>query len=259
MGVKVTSDQALPLTGRRAIVTGAGSPMGRAIAEALVKAGAGVALIDDDVGGGFDTLESVDALCEDAGVFIQCDFCSEAGIEAMVEQAVKSLGGVDILINSVTICDWLLSDRDADSMPASGVGVGALTAVYLCMRYVGQHMKRQQTGFIVNIGSLTDTDGHIHVTAGGPALAALRDQSNDAAARLSPYGVSVRTLTAEPPVRAEASGERISDLTCPKPYGLSDRCSPDDVAAAVLCTLIPRQRYSRPLGPTPETNVSRSA
>ena len=227
--------QPLRLSGRRAIVTGAGSAMGRAIAEHLVKEGATVALVDHDVSGGFDALEAVDALSEDAGVFIQCDFSTEADIEAMVKQAVKSLDGVDILINSVSICEQALAKYDTNLMPASGIGIRALTAVYLCTRHVGRYMQSDSLpGCVVNIGSVTDARGRINIAAGGPALSALRDQSLDAARCLGRFGIAVRTLTTDTPL---AEDETVSGNTI-QPCTLGAECGPQEVARAVLGVLL---------------------
>lgn len=194
-----------------------------------------MALVDHDVGGGFDTLEAVDALREDAGVFIQCDFGSEHDIQAMVRQATKSLGGVDSLINSVSISASALRCYDTEQMPAAGIGIRALTAVYLCTRHVGQQLQAEPLGgHIVNIGSVTGDDGRIVIAAGGPALSALRDQGNDAARRLSPYGIAVRTLTTSSRMAADTT----DTLSTFQPCTLGTECGPLDVARAVLDVLL---------------------
>jgi 3-oxoacyl-[acyl-carrier protein] reductase len=79
------------LTGRRALVTGAASGIGRATAEGLAKAGARVVGFDlkGDRRGAFPILK--------------CDLASEVDIVAAVADAVRSLGGLDVLVNNAGI------------------------------------------------------------------------------------------------------------------------------------------------------------
>ena len=98
--------RATPLEGRRALVTGAASGIGRASALALAEAGARVVGLDI-------------AMCE--GDFVQADVSDEAAVAAAVERAAGMLGGIDILVNSAGI------ERDA---PLAGFDIAELDRMY---------------------------------------------------------------------------------------------------------------------------------
>ena len=139
------------LEGRRALVTGGNTGLGRAFSVALAKAGADVfvAGLSDDDG-------TTAALVEKEGgryVFHQADL-SRPGVPAeIVAACVDELGSVDVLVNSAGIC--LLADvedfgRDQwDPMLAVN-----LTAAFELAHEASRHMIRQGSGKIVNIASL---------------------------------------------------------------------------------------------------------
>ncbi|MDE0664952.1 MAG: SDR family NAD(P)-dependent oxidoreductase, partial [Acidimicrobiaceae bacterium] len=84
------------LSGKTAIVTGAGEGIGRAIARAFVAEGANVlaAEIDEDLG------EDAAAEFGDAGEFLATDVGDRAAVETMVAHAARRWGSVDILVNN---------------------------------------------------------------------------------------------------------------------------------------------------------------
>ena len=134
------------LAGKVAIVTGAASGLGKAIAERLAADGAQV-VVADISDKGADVAKDV------GGLFVKGDSASRADCKALVDAALAKYGTVHILVNNAgfqhvsTIEDF--PEDMWDRMQAV-----MLTAPFLLTRYCWPAMKRQQWGRIVNISSI---------------------------------------------------------------------------------------------------------
>lgn len=141
-----------------AIVTGAETGIGRAIAERL--AGEGAAVVIADLA---DAEHVADGLRERGAraLALRTDVADEHSVQQLVERTVAELGRVDILVNNaaiaasiqlrpfeqITVAEW----RRMQDVNAMGP--------FLCTRAVAPHMRRQQSGRIVNITSGTAFKG----------------------------------------------------------------------------------------------------
>ncbi len=137
--------------GRRAIVTGAASGIGRATAELLAAEGAAVVLADVDAARG----EAVAAGIRESGgraLFVRCDVTSSMDCLAAVETAVREFGGLDIVCNNAGII------RRADVVDTTEeewarVMAVNVTSVFLMSRHAIPVMVAGGGGAIVNTGS----------------------------------------------------------------------------------------------------------
>lgn len=143
--------QMLSLAGKIAVVTGAASGIGRAIAICLADMGAGTAVFDVNREAGRETVAHI----EEAGgraVFIECDVSSSADCHRAAGQTISSYGRIDILCNNAGIVvrkDVVtLEEKDWDAV----LDVG-LKSVYLLSHQVIPHMVRNGGGAIINTGS----------------------------------------------------------------------------------------------------------
>lgn len=138
----------MELKGKVAIVTGAGSGMGRATVEVFVREGARVLAVD--ISGQQD---EVAAQLGASVVPMHADVSSEADVAAMVERAIAEFEKVDVLCNVVGIG---LYAKAADLPPDQFDKVIAvnLRSVYLGMRAVIPHMIAQGGGSIINWSSV---------------------------------------------------------------------------------------------------------
>lgn len=99
------------LTGRRVLVVGASSGIGRSVGLAAAAAGASVALAARR----FDELRAVAAEAGPASLALECDVRSPAAVETMVDEAVAFLGGLDSVVYATGVNHLaLLADTDAD-------------------------------------------------------------------------------------------------------------------------------------------------
>ena len=141
----------IDLEGRRALVTGAGRGIGRAIALRLAGAGADVAVNDRDAETAARTARDIEALGRRSAAAVG-DLSRTAEVHAACDAAEAALGGIDILVNNAGISlyrsllectedDW---DRHLDIMAK---------ATFLTMRRLAPAMIERGWGRIINLGS----------------------------------------------------------------------------------------------------------
>lgn len=141
----------MSLDGRRALVTGAGRGIGRAIALAMADAGAAVALCD--VG---DSAEGTAAEIEAAGgraTAAACDVAQPDQVDAFVSGAVADLGGIDILVNNAGIAGGSVRAHELDIEVWDRTIAVNLRGPFLCARAAIPHLLRSSLPAIVNIAS----------------------------------------------------------------------------------------------------------
>ena len=139
---------------RVAVVTGAGSGIGRAVSLALARAGWAVAL----AGRRREALQATAAAAGGApALVVPCDVADAAAVERLFDETVRRFGRVDLLFNN--------AGTGAPPVPIDELPVeqwqkvvdANLTGAFLCARQAFRHMKRQQPqgGRIINNGSIS--------------------------------------------------------------------------------------------------------
>jgi len=146
------TNQLFDLTGRTAVVTGAGRGLGRAMSLALAEAGADVAIPDIDGA----SAERVAKEIESKGrrsLSITTDVTDPAQVDAMAQRVMQAWGHIDILVNNAginirkPILELTLEEWEA-------VYRVNLKAVFLCSRRIAREMIQRKYGKIINIASL---------------------------------------------------------------------------------------------------------
>jgi len=144
--------EAVELEGKRALITGAGSGIGKATALAMAAAGATVVVSDIDDESGRTTTERIVAEGGTAH-YLHCDTANPDDVAAFVGSAIELLGGLDLAVNNVGIADSL-SDLHLSAIDDFDRSVGiTLRGTYLCMRAELAHMVEHGGGSIVNTAS----------------------------------------------------------------------------------------------------------
>ena len=178
------------LGGKVAIVTGANTGIGQAIALSLAAAGADIAAVGRTPAE--ETVEKVRALGRKAEI-VSADLSSIEPVQRVVDETIAKLGGLDILINNAGII------RRADSVDFTEEDWDAvintnLKSIFFLAQAAGRHMLAQGGGKIVNIASLLSFQGGIRVpsyTASKSGVAGLTKLlANEWAAR----GVNVNAI-----------------------------------------------------------------
>jgi NAD(P)-dependent dehydrogenase (short-subunit alcohol dehydrogenase family) len=145
--------QRFSLEGRTALVTGGAQGIGKAFCEALVSAGAKVAVVDLNLPLAEETAH---ALTKDGGeaIAIRTDVTDLADVQKMVKQVVDKWGTLTIGVNNAGMGMW----RDALTMDFSEwrkILALNLDAVFLCAQAEAQHMKQHSYGKIINTASMS--------------------------------------------------------------------------------------------------------
>jgi 2-deoxy-D-gluconate 3-dehydrogenase len=147
------------LTGKVAIVTGANTGIGQAIALALAAAGADVAAVGRTPAE--DTVARVRAMGRRAEI-VSADLSTIEPVQRVVDETLTKLGGLDILVNNAGIIrradavDFTEEDWDA-------VVDTNLKSVFFLCQAAGRHMIAQGSGKIINIASMLTFQGGIRV------------------------------------------------------------------------------------------------
>jgi len=179
------------LDGKRAIVTGGGQGIGRAIALALAREGAAVAL----AGRTEATLRAVAAEIEKPGGIalpIVADVTQPADVQRCIEHAVSELGGIDILVNNAQI-PALGALLDVSDETFGACWESGPLAVFRLMKACHPHLRPGSV--IINLGSSTSVNPQ---PAGrgvyAAAKAATQTLSRVAATEWGPDGIRVLTV-----------------------------------------------------------------
>ncbi len=146
------------LDGKAALVTGAGTGLGEAMALGLAQAGADVAVLGRREHLVAETARRIEALGRRA-LAIGADVTKADEVARAVEQAEETLGGVDILINGAGVIN---ADPSVEVKPEDFrfvVDVN-LTGAFLCAQAAGRGMLERGSGSIVSIGTFLGERGH---------------------------------------------------------------------------------------------------
>lgn len=142
-------------TGRRAIITGTGSGIGRATAQLFASEGAAVACLD--VKGADETAAGITAAGGVAHAFV-CDVGSASAVDTTIAAAVEALGGLDTVCNIAGIGHFAWSHEEDPEAFDRIVRVNLNGTFYMC-RYALPHMLAAGKGVIVNTASNAGLQG----------------------------------------------------------------------------------------------------
>jgi NAD(P)-dependent dehydrogenase (short-subunit alcohol dehydrogenase family) len=228
---------AYDFNGQVALVTGAGSGMGLATAEAFAEAGAAVVLADIDE----EALRAATDGLTSAGhraIGVACDVADESQVAAMVERAVAAFGRLDMAFNNAGI---QVPPSDAANEPAENfdrVNAVNLRGVWTCMKHELRRMRGQGSGAIVNcssLGGLVGLPGRAAYHASKHGVIGL---TKSAAVEYAPRGVRINAVcpgTIDTPMVAdmlEGQADAMREIMRDQPIGRLGRA--DEIAAAVL-------------------------
>lgn len=180
------------LEGKRALVTGAGSGIGRCIAIEFAREGAKVAISDLNLESATAVSNEVKAL-NTSGLALKADVSVRREVNEMVDQILKEWSGIDILINNAGYVQPSSFEEISEEMWDRMLAVH-LKGAFNCTQCALPAMKSQRYGRIVNMAStagLTGTPRHAHYSAAkGGMIALMKVLAKDYAS----FGITVNAI-----------------------------------------------------------------
>ncbi|MGC4025196.1 MAG: SDR family oxidoreductase [Mesorhizobium sp.] len=214
------------LKGKRVIFVGAATGIGKVTIKRFVDEGAKAILVDAQKDVGAKTAKEYGA------DFIQCDITDEAAVKAMVDQAAKLLGGIDVVVNNAAI-QFSGSVTDFDAAKWDKIFAVNVKGMFLTCKYAVPHLRKSKAASIINTASLAGKRG-------GPGMTAYSSTKG-----------AVIAFTVSLAMELAADGIRVNAV-CPgwvdTPFNgpAIDYMGGADVQQKVLASLVPLGRQAVP-------------
>lgn len=237
---------AIDLSGTAALVTGAGSGIGRATALMFARCGAAVTLADSDRASG-------QSLCDDMSAqgysvqFVQCDVSNPAQVEALVSGAVDRFGKLDFAFNNAGITQMFGSTEATSIEEWRRIIDVDLSSVFYCMKYQIAAMRANGGGAIVNNSSDAGRRVVAGIAAYNTAKRGVIALTETAAREVGGDAIRVNSVcpgaTDTPMMHLFTHGDPALIAQVNKGIPLGRFASPDDIASAVVWLCSDHARY----------------
>lgn len=238
------------LTGQVALVTGGGSGIGKACAEALVQHGAKVVLGGRTVDKVQAAAQELDALKDTSGVdpvaaAVQLDVASDASAEHAVKKTIDLFGRIDIVVNSAGVMckkpTFELTGEEMNNLYNIHV-TGALRVA----QAAGHLFREQHSGCIINIASISSYVSLTEVTAYASAKSAMMGLTASLANEWAKYGIRTNGIAPgfiptdinRKMIEGTDRGRRILEHTPMARFGTSD-----EIAGAAVYLASPAGKF----------------
>lgn len=228
------------LQGKTAIVTGAGSGMGRAIAHLFAEAGGQVVIADLNQEAAEKTANEIGGSQVSA---VKVDVADDLSVANMVKESLAVFGELDILVNCAGIPQVFTSiDELSESQWDKIMNINA-KSIFLTVKYVVPYMKKKHSGSIVNIASIAGVRARPGLNAYCASKGAAIMLTKALALELAPFQIRVNAINpgpAETPMLGQfISGDQQKIESEKKSIFLSSiplgsLIQPEDIAQAAL-------------------------
>ncbi len=177
-----------------ALVTGGAAGIGRAICEALVSQGAGVAVVDVNDTAGEACVDALQAMGGKA-IYLHCDVSKEDEVKAMVEAVVAHFGRLDLACNNAAVSRGSGPIHQFSREVFDQTLELCLTNTWLCMKYEIDAMLAQGGGAIVNISSNASLRGQAFNTAYASAKGGVNILTKSASVEYATKGIRINAVS----------------------------------------------------------------
>jgi 3-oxoacyl-[acyl-carrier protein] reductase len=186
----------LDLSGRVALVTGAGSGIGRATVQALAEQGAAVAINYHRNEAGAESAKQQIIAAGGRAIALQADVTKAADVRRLIEETVAAFGPIDILVNNAGSLVERLRLLDLTEARWDEVINLNLKSAFLCAQAVAAAMIERKAGVIINVTSIAGRNGgalgSIHYSTAKGGMISL---TKGLAKELAPHGVRVNAVS----------------------------------------------------------------
>ncbi len=240
------TEKMFSLEGRTAIVTGAATGIGQAIAIRLASAGARVAVADLN----FSGAEQAAAALPNRAFAVQADVANAASVGQAVDKVLQQTGQIDILVNNAGIAGpaayiWDQTDEDWQRNIAIN-----LTGVFNFCRAVVPHMRKRGYGRIVNVASIAGKEGNPRMTPYSATKAGVIGLTKSLGKEVATEGICVNAVSpavVQTQILDQLTPEQVAYMTDRIPMRRTAR--PEEIAYVVHflssseCSFVTAQCY----------------
>jgi NAD(P)-dependent dehydrogenase (short-subunit alcohol dehydrogenase family) len=234
------------LTGQTAIVTGAATGLGEAVAHRLARAGATVVVVDIDL----DGAEAVAQSLPNSSFAMFGDVSDAASVESVVARVIVRTGQIDVLVNNAGIAGPavpILHQTSENWEKALAVNV---TGVFNFCRAVIPHMISRKYGRIVNIASIAGKEGNPNMSVYSATKGAVIALTKSVGKELATEGICVNAVAPaviQTKILEQLTAEQIRYMTDRIPMKRTGQ--PEEIAAVIHflssadCSFVTAQCY----------------
>lgn len=225
------------LADRVAIVTGAGRGIGEGIAQALADRGAFVVCADRDAA----SAKATAARLRDSSS-VRLDVASSGECDRVIQEVIDQHGRLDVVVNNAGINRDAILHKMTDEQWDEVIAVD-LSGVFYMVRAAGRFMRRQKSGRIINISSVS-AFGAVGQANYSAAKAGVIGLTKTAALELARHGVTVNAIApgfVDTAMTRALPAELRADVLAKLPVG--DPGQPQDIAAVVAFLASDEARY----------------
>jgi len=223
----------MKLINKVAIITGAASGMGKAIAVLFAKEGARVVAADIDDTGGKQTADAINS-ANGKAIFVHTDVSKPSEVKNLVDAAIDEYSKIDILVNNAGIFMKMTPVEEIDESVWDSIYSVNVKGIFHGAKYVVPVMKKAGGGVIINTASMTGHRPGSMQSAYASSKGAAITLTMALAGELVPHKIRVNcicpALTETPMLFNSELWEHVSDA----PHPLGRLSMPEDIARAAL-------------------------
>ena len=175
------------LKGKVAVVTGAGSGIGKCIAETYAREGAWVALADVNL----EAAKSAALAIGNNAIAVRCDVTKRSDIDAAINETLSAFGGLDILVNNAGATHVNKPFLEIDEADYDRIFAVNVKGIFQFCQAIVPHYRRQKSGAIINIGSTAGIRPRPGLSAYNATKGAVHLLTKSLAVELAPDNIRV--------------------------------------------------------------------